>query len=161
MTGPVAERQVLLVEADDADAEAVGRAFAGLGMPDRLVRARSAESALGLLAGRLGAPQSLPGLVLADLELPDVSAIALLHRLREHPGLAPLPFVVYSSSASPRLIAEAYAAGAGGFLVKPLELADLQGALRRLVDYWFELVEPASAADPTTVDADPLHWRLR
>jgi CheY-like chemotaxis protein len=154
-------RQVLLVEADDADAEAVARAFAGLQLADRLVRTRSAEAALELLEGRLDAPETLPGLVLADLELPDVNAISLLRTLRDHPRLRSLPLVVYSSSASPRAVAEAYAAGVGGYLVKPLELADLQQAIRRLADYWLDLVEPPSTAETTAFDADPLHWRLR
>ena len=71
-----------------------------------------------------------PGLVLLDLDLPDVEGLEGLLRLRAaHPDL---PVLVVSSMAEPRLIRAALAAGAAGFVPKHAGRESFRAALDAL-----------------------------
>lgn len=70
---------------------------------------------LSAALARLDAPP-LPDVVVLDLDLPDVSGLDGLIRLRA--GLGAVPVVVVSSLVDNRVIAAALAAGAAGFVPK-------------------------------------------
>src|SRR5688572_3981020 len=63
---------------------------------------------LGQSAAGKNRPVPLPALVLLDLKLPLVSGLEVLKWIREHPLLHSLIVIVFTSSAEPRDIAEAY-----------------------------------------------------
>ena len=68
-----------------------------------------------------------PCIVLLDLGLPDVSGIELCRRLRERPHLAEVP--IYAMSGFYHLLADAFAAGCDGYLLKPVRPAELRELL--------------------------------
>ncbi|MCU0910808.1 MAG: response regulator transcription factor, partial [Rhodobacteraceae bacterium] len=84
------------------------KAVAGIG---RIDTADSLEAALA----RLGSPPA-PDVVVLDLNLPDVSGLDGLIRLKKTAG--DVPVVVVSSLADHRMIAAAIRAGASGFVPK-------------------------------------------
>src|ERR1043166_1309632 len=53
-----------------------------------------------------------PDLVLLDLMLPKIKGVDVLRTLRANPSFKALPVLVFSSSAQPSLMEEAWAAGA-------------------------------------------------
>jgi DNA-binding NarL/FixJ family response regulator len=72
-----------------------------------------------------------PGLVLLDLNLPDVGGLELLRRFRaEDPGV---PVVVFSMHADAIFASRALQAGAAGYVSKNAAPAELLEALRRVV----------------------------
>ena len=73
---------------------------------------RSAEAALKHL------PTTLPDVLLLDLELPNTSGLELIPRLTER--WPKLPIVVLTIHDTPERITEALAAGAIGYLIKPV-----------------------------------------
>jgi CheY-like chemotaxis protein len=87
-------------------------------------------------------PVPLPALILLDLKLPLVSGIEVLKWIRAHPLLYSRIVIVFSSSAEPRDIAEAYRAGANSYLVKPTNLSSLTELASGLRSYWLRLNVP-------------------
>ena len=87
-------------------------------------------------------PISLPALVLLDLKLPLVSGLEVLKWIRAHPLLHSLIVIIFTSSAEPRDIAEAYRAGANSYLVKPTNLSALTELASGIRSYWLRLNVP-------------------
>ena len=85
-----------------------------------VTEATSGEQALEML--RDGAR---PDLLLLDLRLPGVDGWQVLRRLRAIVGLEDLPVVIMSAHASPGREAQARAASATAYLVKPFKQQDL------------------------------------
>ncbi len=118
---PLLGLTVLLVEDSRFCAEAVRLLCLRSGA--RLRRADSRAAAYRHLA------TYRPSLVLVDIGLPDGSGLDLVRDLAAHRPGAPTLLVV---SGDPDLSAEAMAAGADGFLQKPLKnIIDFQDAVRR------------------------------
>ena len=70
-----------------------------------------------------------PGLILLDLQLPDMPGEEVLRRLRTDPATAGIPVVVLSADATAPHRARLRAAGAADYLTKPLELPRLLALL--------------------------------
>ncbi len=101
---------------------------------DRQISVRSApdgKSALAMLRNGLG----VPNLILLDLKMPGMGGIEVLREIRADDRLRELPVVVVTSSSLESDKAEALAAGASGYIQKPLALdqfgKDLETILRR------------------------------
>jgi CheY-like chemotaxis protein len=62
---------------------------------------------------------ALPDLILLDWNLPKVSGLDVLRRVKEHGTLRKIPVLVFSSSAEDDDIHSAYGAHANGFITKP------------------------------------------
>jgi CheY-like chemotaxis protein len=92
-------------------------------------------------------PVPLPALVLLDLKLPLVSGIEVLKWIRAHPILYSRIVIIFTSSAEPRDIAEAYRAGANSYLVKPTNLSSLTELAIGLRSYWLRLNVPPNEPD--------------
>jgi CheY-like chemotaxis protein len=123
-----------VVEEDDDFALMLQRALQKAGVPKGNVhRFRDGESALNTLRT---IDVVRPSLVFLDLQLPGMSGLSLLERLRSWERLEHLPAFVLSGQAEPDHVASAYALRAGGYWVKPgsdSELLEIvQGILESL-----------------------------
>ena len=67
--------------------------------------------------------------VLTDWSMPNLSGIELLREIRRDPLLAHLPVLMVTGEALPENRAEATAAGASGYVLKPFTLDTLGAAL--------------------------------
>ncbi len=72
-----------------------------------------------------------PDLILLDLGLPGGGGILILERLRAIAGLAATPVIVVTARADAAGEQDARAAGAVGFLRKPVEADELTAAIER------------------------------
>jgi two-component system, OmpR family, KDP operon response regulator KdpE len=72
-----------------------------------------------------------PDAVLLDIMLPDGNGLEICKELRADARWSQLPVIVISAHAPP-MVAAAMAAGANGYLAKPIKLDALQEALRRV-----------------------------
>ncbi|HXC38603.1 MAG TPA: response regulator [Burkholderiales bacterium] len=127
--GATTERRgsVLIAEDDEIILAALTRGLEQAGYA--VAGAHSGEEAIELgLAGHFD-------LAIVDVRLPGISGIAAARRIHEETGM---PFVVLSSFSNEQVVAEANAAGAIGYLVKPLDvkqmLPEIKTALERSAD---------------------------
>jgi CheY-like chemotaxis protein len=80
-------------------------------------------------SGVARAAQSLPGLTLVDMQLPDIDGLEVLARLRANPLTAALRVVALSANAIPADIQRALEAGFDDYWTKPLDFAVFNAAL--------------------------------
>ncbi len=83
-------------------------------------------------SGVARAAQLLPGLVLVDMQLPDIDGLEVLARLRANPLTAGLRVVALSANAIPADIRRALDAGFDDYWTKPLDFAVFKEALDRV-----------------------------
>ena len=89
-------------------------------------------SHLGLDA--LGAVRARrPDLILLDMHLPDVDGLELLRHFKHDDDTAAVPVLVLSADATQERIEHAVAAGAAGYLSKPIDLAALLSAVDEIL----------------------------
>jgi len=79
----------------------------------RVIQAESSSTAIRLLQ------EKLCDLALIEIEMPDVDGLALCRLLRTHATTQQLPLIILSVSDDDQLKAEAFAAGADDYIVKP------------------------------------------
>src|SRR3989441_6562175 len=99
--------------------------LSNLQLIERLLARRTGIKLLSAMQGRLGlelAREHRPGLILLDLNLPDVHGSEVLRRLREDANTRDIPVVVISADASPKQVERLRAAGARDYLTKPLDV---------------------------------------
>lgn len=100
------------------------------------LEAKAYLSGEGTFANRQANP--LPVLIIADLKMPRMNGIELLAWTRKQPVIKRIPFVMLSSSGSPRDVTAAYESFANSYHVKPSRLEDLILLLKYLRTYWFK-----------------------
>ena len=106
-----------VVEDDDDFVLLLGRAFLKAGVPDGNVRRfRDGEGALAHLAS---IDVIRPSALLLDIELPGMTGLSVLERVRACERLAYLPAFFLSGRDDGHFIAAARALGASGYWLKP------------------------------------------
>ena len=94
----------------------------------RTVEAETGEDGVQL------ARESLPALVLMDIQLPGISGIEALRRLRDDPETQGIAVMAVTASAMTQDRQAILAAGFDGYLSKPISLKDFVAAVRALLD---------------------------
>jgi CheY-like chemotaxis protein len=116
--------RILLAEDNDSDIFLIRCALDRYLGPHQLLLAKDGEEALEVLErANEDASAPCPDFVLLDLNLPRLSGIQILKRLRTIPRCALAPVIISTSSDSPRDKAEAFRLGANGYFQKPTDLA--------------------------------------
>jgi DNA-binding response OmpR family regulator len=91
----------------------------------RVVTAADGEAAVCLAAG------TCPDLILMDAGLPRLDGLAATRRIRAHAALNEVPIVFLSGHAEAAFRTVALETGGNDFLIKPFDLAQLDGLLDR------------------------------
>jgi CheY-like chemotaxis protein len=132
-------RHILVVEGSNEDFETVQDAARHREMLNPIVRASSGSECLRLLQLWRDGPRhhdTLPLLVLLDLNTPGDDGRDVLRQVRSDELLGALPLVVLSASANPRDVHFCYAHGANAYHVKPVAHAMHLKVLHEIFDYW-------------------------
>lgn len=127
---------ILVVEDNENDSLLIRRSLEKASVPNHCHFCRNAEAALEYLMG-MGdysdrEQHPLPGLVLLDLKLPGLSGFDLLFWIRSQLQFRDLRVVVLTSSDHMKDVNEAYNLGANSFLVKPLEIKNVDALFSTL-----------------------------
>lgn len=134
---------VLLIEDNQDDIDLTLRALRLNDVANEVVVMRDGAEALEFLTqgGETLGPSSnrLPLLVLLDINLPKISGLEVLRRLREHDRTKLLPVVMLSTSRHERDVQESYAHGANSYIVKPVSFSEFSETVRQLGTYWLLL----------------------
>jgi CheY-like chemotaxis protein len=123
---PPEECVVLLVEDEPVTNAVLQRVLAADGF-----RAFGAFDATGL--GKLLKEHGLPDLFMLDIDLPKVSGLQILSRIRKHPKLAAIPALIVTSKAEISDVVRGLSLGANGYLTKPVTVESLRAVLRQIL----------------------------
>lgn len=74
-----------------------------------------------------------PDLVITDLNMPGMNGIELITKMKKHPGMRFKPILMLTTESQESKKAEAKAAGATGWLVKPVSPADLTSVIKKVL----------------------------
>lgn len=139
-------KTILLVEDNDQDEMLVLRSLGKINLANRVEVVRDGQQALDYLFAEGGfaerAGRDLPAVVLLDLNLPRLSGVEVLDRLRADPRTRVLPVVILTSSDEDRDRLRSYESGANSFVRKPLDFAEFAETVARLGFYWLATNEP-------------------
>jgi len=121
--------RILLVEDNLVDA-AVTRQVLKHNHQTDLILAANCKEALALLQSKN--QSDLPQLILLDLNLPDISGIELLRRIKKDKSLHEIPVVILTMSNEDQDIQKSYDLGASSYLVKPISDEALMLVIKKL-----------------------------
>jgi two-component system cell cycle response regulator DivK len=89
--------------------------------------------------------QQRPDLVLLDMQLPVISGIEVLRRLKQNPETAPIPIIAVTAFAMREDRANFLALGCDDYISKPFKLSEL-----------LELIQRYTTPDDTIPDSPPI-----
>jgi two-component system, chemotaxis family, response regulator Rcp1 len=134
--------RVFLIEDNEADVYLTRETLeAGKLRVDISVAVDGAEAIERLLEQLAVSPESLPDLILLDLNMPRMDGRQVLEALKGYPVLQRIPVVVLTSSDAERDIVESYELGANCYVTKPVGIAAFQSIVRAVEDFWFTVVK--------------------
>lgn len=134
--------QLLLVDADAADARFASDALRSSQIPHELCVARDSQGALGILRGRTGAGDGFhPDLVLLDLGLPPTGGWSVLGELKRDPELRRIPVVALGGSGDEGEVMRAYDLQANCYVCKPRDTKQFASVVRSIERFWLHVVK--------------------
>lgn len=142
--------QLLLVEDDEVDAEAVRRALRKRRIANPVHTVSDGIEALEVLRGNNGTPPlERPYLVLLDLNMPRMDGIEFLGEVRRDPALRDSIIFVLTTSDADRDKVAAYAKNVAGYLVKSRVGEDFVNLVDMLDMYWRYVEFPPQSGEAT------------
>ena len=137
---------ILICDDDEDDRMLTQRALEDAHISNALRFVEDGEELLDYLyqrndyGGEMGkAPR--PGLILLDLNMPNMDGREALKVIKEDETLRDIPVVVLSTSGLDEDIVRSYKLGVNSFITKPVTFSGLVDAMNVLGRYWLEIVE--------------------
>lgn len=135
---------ILMADDDDDDYLLTKKALGESKLLNTLMRVQDGEQLLDYLHRRgefneENAPR--PGVILLDLNMPRKDGREALKEIKTDSELRNIPVVVFTTSKAEEDIYKTYQLGVNSFITKPVTFDSLTDVMRKLGDYWFEIVE--------------------
>lgn len=128
--------QILLVEDNPIDAEAIRRAFCEARIANVFTTARDGSEALNILRGHGVEKIKQPYLILLDLNMPGMNGFEFLSQIRADEELKSCVVFVLTSSDDDRDKSAAYNQQVAGYMVKSEAGKDFLKLIKLLDHYW-------------------------
>jgi two-component system response regulator len=134
--------RILVIDDSPDDVTLTLRALKKNNITNAVDVASDGEEAIRYLFPAEGPLDTLPALILLDLNMPKVSGLEVLRRIRGDPRTKYLPVVVLTTSTEERDIVNTYDLGANSFVRKPVAFDEFLEAVRVLGMYWLLVNRP-------------------
>lgn len=133
---------ILLVEDNLADADLMIDALEECCVQNTVHLTRDGFEALDFLYRRGEFPQvPRPDLIMLDLNLPKKDGREVLAEVKSDPHLRRIPIIIITTSQSQEDVEKTYDLHANCFLMKPRDLSELIDLVRRIEQFWFDVVK--------------------
>jgi len=143
---------LLLVEDNQGDVRLVREALRESEMEFQVRVAGNGQDALRLLGfEKETKSESLPDVILLDLNLPRLSGRELLKILKQNPLYRKIPVLIFSSSQNEDDIEFCYQSRANCYISKPTGFDEYIQVIHKILEFWFESV---------TLPVNPLNMPL-
>jgi CheY-like chemotaxis protein len=145
MTTPV---EIIMVEDDDGHAKLIEKNIRRAGVNNDITPFANGSDAIKFLFGPDGTASANKGramLILLDLNLPDMSGIDILRRIKENEHLKRSPVVVLTTTDDAVEIQRCYDLGCNVYITKPVNYESFAHAIRQL-GLFFSVIQVPSTA---------------
>ena len=140
------DKTILLVEDNSQDELLTLRALRKVNLANTVDVVRDGQQAVDYLFGKgefaHRADAALPTVILLDINLPRLSGLEVLERLRADSKTRLLPVVILTSSDEEQDRLRSYENGANSYVRKPLDFSVFAETVARLGVYWLVTNEP-------------------
>lgn len=126
---------IVMIEDDEGHARLIERNIRRAGVNNEIIPFRDGTSALAYLLGPDGtgeASAKRPLLILLDLNLPDMTGIDILEKVKANPHTKRSPVVVLTTTDDSREVQRCYDLGANVYITKPVNYEGFAHAIRQL-----------------------------
>jgi len=124
---------LFVVEDDDIDYMTIKRSFNRMKIANPIVRAQDGKEAFDMMINK---EIKKPFIMLLDLQMPRISGIELLSKIRKTPNIKDTVIFVLTSSADERDIVSSYQHNVAGYFVKDEVGKEFLEILSLLDGYW-------------------------
>ena len=124
-----------MIEDDEGHARLIERNIRRAGVHNELIPFTNGTEALAFLLGPDGSGEVSAGkqlLVLLDLNLPDMTGISILEKIKSNQHTKRSPVVVLTTTDDTREIQRCYDLGANVYITKPVDYENFANAIRQL-----------------------------
>jgi DNA-binding response OmpR family regulator len=126
---------IVMVEDDEGHARLIERNIRRAGVNNEILPFKDGTSALSYLLGADGSGEVSSGralLILLDLNLPDMSGVDILAKIKANAHTKRSPVVVLTTTDDEREIQRCYDLGANVYITKPVNYEGFANAIRQL-----------------------------
>ena len=126
---------IVMIEDDEGHARLIEKNIRRAGVNNEIVPFANGTDALRHLLGEDGSGEVSCGrqlLILLDLNLPDMTGIDILEKLKSNPHTKRSPVVVLTTTDDSREIQRCYDLGANVYITKPVNYEGFANAIRQL-----------------------------
>ena len=127
--------EIVMIEDDEGHARLIERNIRRAGVNNAIRPFRDGTTALEYLLGSDGTGEASAKrhlLILLDLNLPDMTGIDILERVKANPHTKRSPVVVLTTTDDQREIQRCYDLGANVYITKPVNYEGFANAIRQL-----------------------------
>lgn len=135
---------VLLAEDNEPDQRMVQRGFAKAKLSVNIFIVEDGEECLDYLYHR-GKYTDIytypyPDLLLLDINMPKINGLEVLRQIRSNNEFCTLPTIILTTSDQERDVIASYTNGSNAYITKPVDAINFLETIRKLEEFWFELV---------------------
>jgi CheY-like chemotaxis protein len=126
---------IVMIEDDEGHARLIEKNIRRAGVNNPIIPFTNGTSALDFLLGtdRSGVAQAGNQLlVLLDLNLPDMTGVSILEKVKSNTHIKRTPVVVLTTTDDEREIKRCYDLGANVYITKPVDYENFANAIRQL-----------------------------
>ena len=125
---------ILIIEDDIDDQEFLQTTYRKLNYTNELVFLNDGEAAIQYLIQM----NSIPFLIISDLNMPKINGIELRARVKENDviNIKCVPYILFSTTVGKNFINDAYLMGIKGYFKKPIDPNELMTTLKNIIEYW-------------------------
>jgi CheY-like chemotaxis protein len=139
---------IVMIEDDEGHARLIERNIRRAGVNNEILPFADGGTALDYLFGPDGSGQVSAGrhlLILLDLNLPDMTGVDILERVKSNPHTKRSPVVVLTTTDDSREIQRCYDLGANVYITKPVNYDGFANAIRQLGLFFSVMQVPETA----------------
>lgn len=125
---------VVVIEDDEDDQIVLKEIFQTLNYPNEVLFFGDGQAALDFLHKA----ETVPFLILSDINMPKLDGFALRTKLKTDEDLALkcIPYLFFTTALNRQTVIDAYSLSVQGFFVKPTSMAELEKTIASIMDYW-------------------------
>ncbi|MGG6270455.1 response regulator [Leptolyngbya sp. AN03gr2] len=134
------QASLLVIEDSDEDFAAFERIARRSLIQNPIYRCSEGDEALAFLhqvASDNPGSAVRPSIILLDLNLPGTDGREVLRQIKQNTVLKTIPVVIFTTSSNPRDVEVCYQQGVNGYLIKPIDVAQLKRTIQLFFEYWF------------------------